>query len=40
MDFSFSTEEEAFRQEVRGFLEENLPEPVPTTPEFLREWNA
>ena len=40
MDFSFSAEEDAFRQEVRNFLDENLPDPVPTTPEFLRDWNA
>ena len=40
MDFSFTAEEEAFRQEVRDFLDENLPDPVPTTAEFLREWNA
>jgi alkylation response protein AidB-like acyl-CoA dehydrogenase len=41
MDLSFSPEEEAFRKEVRQFLDENLPDPVPEDdPEFIREWNA
>jgi len=29
MDFQLTPEEEAFRQEVRAFLDENLPDPVP-----------
>ena len=41
MDFNFTPEEEAFRDEVRAFLDENLPDPVPENdPEFIREWNA
>ena len=33
MDFSFSEEEEAFRQEVRTFLDENLTERLRAAPE-------
>ncbi len=40
MDFQFSPGDEAFRAEVRGFLDEHLPDPWPQKPEFLREWNA
>jgi len=41
MDFNFSSEAEAFRGEVRAFLDENLPDPVPSDDEaFIREWNA
>jgi alkylation response protein AidB-like acyl-CoA dehydrogenase len=40
MDLRFSPEEEAFREEIRQFLDENLPDPVPEDPEFIREWNA
>jgi alkylation response protein AidB-like acyl-CoA dehydrogenase len=40
MDFRLSAEEEAFRQEVRAFLDENLPEGVNKfDPRFLAEWN-
>jgi len=42
MDFQLSPEEEAFRAEVRAFLDENLPDPVPDLekdPEFLKTWN-
>lgn len=42
MDFQLTQEEEAFRVEVRAFLDENLPDPVPTEdedPEFLATWN-
>ena len=41
MDFNFSPEEEKFRDEVRAFLDENLPDSIPENdPEFIREWNA
>ncbi len=36
MDFDFSPEEEAFREEVRGFIAENLPRAG--TPEELARW--
>ena len=39
MDFDFSPEEEAFRAEVRAFLDENLPAPEERGPGFLAEWN-
>lgn len=39
MDFQLTKEEEAFRDEVRGFLDENLPEGHVRTPEFLADWN-
>jgi alkylation response protein AidB-like acyl-CoA dehydrogenase len=42
MDFQLTPEEEAFREEVRAFLDENLPDPVPSPeedPEFLKTWN-
>ena len=40
MDFHFSAEEQAFRDEVRSFLDENLPDPVPQDdPAFLEHWN-
>lgn len=40
MDFNFTPEEQAFREEIRAFLDENLPDPVPEDdPDFLREWN-
>ena len=41
MDFTFTPEQEAFRDEVRAFLDENLPNPAPENdPEFIRGWNA
>jgi alkylation response protein AidB-like acyl-CoA dehydrogenase len=40
MDFQFGPEDEAFRADVRRFLDEHLPDPWPQKPEFLREWNA
>ena len=40
MDFKFNPEEEAFRDEVRKFLDENLPEGrSQRDPAFLAEWN-
>ena len=39
MDFHFTPEEEAFRAEVRTFLDENLPEQQPPTPEEIMAWN-
>lgn len=40
MDFQLTSEEQAFREEVRSFLDENLPDPVPSEdPAFLKEWN-
>src|SRR5262245_47351708 len=39
MDFDFTPAEEAFRAEVRAFLDENLPDPVPESPAFLDDWN-
>ncbi len=39
MDFSFTPEEEAFRDEVRAFLDENLPPESERSPGFPLEWN-
>lgn len=40
MDFHFTAEEQAFRNEIRAFLDESLPEPPPRDdPAFLEEWN-
>lgn len=40
MDFHLTPEEEAFRDEVRAFLDENLPPGASTgDPKFLAEWN-
>ncbi len=39
MDFQLSEEEEAFRNEVRAFLDETLPEGTKRTPEFMADWN-
>jgi alkylation response protein AidB-like acyl-CoA dehydrogenase len=40
MDFHFTPEEQAFREEIRAFLDENLPDPVPEDdPAFIRSWN-
>lgn len=38
MDFQLSEEEEAFRDEVRAFLDENLPE-GDRSPDFMGEWS-
>jgi len=38
MDFQLSEQEEAFRNEVRAFLDENLADDVKRTPEFLENW--
>ena len=39
MDFHFTPEEEAFRSEVRSFLDENLPAGANTSdPAFIAEW--
>jgi alkylation response protein AidB-like acyl-CoA dehydrogenase len=40
MDFHFSDEEEAFRAEVRAFLDEHLPEGNPPSQEELVSWNS
>ncbi len=39
MDFHFSPEEEAFRSEVRAFLDENLPANQPPNLEDMMQWN-
>ncbi len=39
MDFNFTAEEEAFRDEVRRFLDENLPPEDQRDPDFVTEWN-
>jgi len=39
MDFSLSPEEQAFRDEVRAFLDENLPPADRRGREFYEEWN-
>ena len=40
MDFKFSEQEEAFRTEVRAFLDENLPaDAKKSDPAFIREWD-
>jgi alkylation response protein AidB-like acyl-CoA dehydrogenase len=39
MDFQLSAEEEAFRDEVRVFLDTNLPDGAQRTPAFLEDWN-
>jgi alkylation response protein AidB-like acyl-CoA dehydrogenase len=39
MDFDFTPEEEAFREEVRRFLDENLPPEGRRDGAFLAEWN-
>lgn len=39
MDFQLSESEEAFRDEVRAFLDENLPDEDKRTPEFAADWN-
>ena len=40
MDFKFSPEEESFRDEVRKFLDENLPEGTnQRDPAFMTDWN-
>mgnify|MGYP001818080179 FL=1 len=40
MDFNLNSEEQAFREEVRQFLDEHLPDPVPEEdPAFLETWN-
>jgi len=40
MDFNLTPEEQAFREEVRSFLDENLPDPVPEDDAtFLETWN-
>jgi alkylation response protein AidB-like acyl-CoA dehydrogenase len=39
MDFQLSSEEEVFRDEVRAFLDENLPEGAERTPKLLAGWS-
>jgi alkylation response protein AidB-like acyl-CoA dehydrogenase len=38
MDFKLTPEEEAFRDEVRAFLDENLPPEAERTPDFFGSW--
>ncbi len=38
MDFDFTPEEEAFRQEVRAFIAENHPDTEASSPEQFRRW--
>jgi alkylation response protein AidB-like acyl-CoA dehydrogenase len=38
VDFELTSEEEAFREEVRRFLDENLPPPEQRSPSFEGEW--
>ena len=38
MDFTLTPEEEAFRDEVRAFLDENLPPAADRGPSFLADW--
>ena len=38
MDFNLTPEEEAFRAEVRQFLDENLPSPEEREPGFILDW--
>ncbi|MEZ4289454.1 MAG: acyl-CoA dehydrogenase family protein [Myxococcota bacterium] len=38
MDFQLTEKEEAFRDEVRAFLDENLPEGASRTPELMQAW--
>ena len=38
MDFQLSPEEEAFRLEVRAFLDEHMPEGAERTPELMANW--
>jgi alkylation response protein AidB-like acyl-CoA dehydrogenase len=40
MDFDVTPEEEAFRQEVRLFLDDHLPAPEDRGPGFLQHWHA
>ena len=40
MDFQLSPEQEAFRDEVRAFLDENLPPPSQRPPDFKQQWDA
>ncbi len=39
MDFEFTAEEEAFRAQVRAFLDQNLPPAEQRGPDFPGEWN-
>ncbi|MBD3646973.1 MAG: acyl-CoA dehydrogenase family protein, partial [Pseudomonadales bacterium] len=38
MDFEYTAEEDAFRQEVRDFLAENLPPRDQWAPDFMNTW--
>ena len=40
MDFEYSPDEQAFREEVRGFLEENLIPKAQRDGNFLQSWLA
>ena len=40
MDFDFSPEEEAFREEVQAFIAENLPPESERGPDFQAQWDA
>ena len=39
MDFNFTPEDEAFRAEVRAFIDEHLPREDDRGPEALARWN-
>jgi alkylation response protein AidB-like acyl-CoA dehydrogenase len=39
MDFNYTPDEEAFRSEVRAFLDENLPPASERGPKFRQEWD-
>ena len=40
MDFHFTAAEQTFREEIRAFLDANLPDPIPEhDPEFIGAWN-
>jgi len=40
MDFELTKDEQAFRDEVRAFLRDNLPAPKARGPSFLKDWLA
>ena len=40
MDIQYAVEDEAFRAEVRAFLDENLPPAGERGPGFNQEWDA
>ena len=40
MDFDLSPKEEAFREEVRAFIADNLPPESERGPDFQAQWDA